>query len=54
MCSCYGSVIGHPYPHCYDTLQNDRVRLVDNDFLANLSRAWRTLAIRSRFFSLAL
>ena len=33
MCSRYASVIGLPYSHCYDTMQND-LCLVDNDFLA--------------------
>ena len=34
MRSCHTSAIGHPYSHCYNTMQNDRVRLVEKDFLA--------------------
>ena len=44
MCSRYASVIGRPYDHCYDTMQNVRVHLVDNDFLATfpgLGELWQ-------------
>lgn len=37
MCSFYASVFGHPYGHCQDTIQNDRVRLLTMTFMQPFS-----------------